>query len=98
MGTDVSPQGEARGRLAWLLASWMTGTAGAGLSRGRAARAERERERGCAKWDEGASAGASGAQKGAGVRGQATWPGISACVRKCARAGPRLVVGKAERS
>jgi hypothetical protein len=33
----------------------------------------------------GASAGAGGAQKGAGVRGQATWPGISACVHT----GPR---------
>jgi hypothetical protein len=48
------------------------------------------------KWDEGASAGAGGAQKGAGVRGRATWPGISACVHKCACAGPRRDAGKAE--
>jgi hypothetical protein len=33
-----------------------------------------------------------GAQKGTGVRGQATWPRISACVR----AGPRRFAGKAE--
>jgi hypothetical protein len=33
------------------------------------------------KWDMGASAGAGGAQKGTGVRGQATWPGISTCAR-----------------
>jgi hypothetical protein len=59
----------------------VTGTAGAGLRRGRTARAEREREQASAKWDGGASASASGAQKGAGVRGRATWPGISACVR-----------------
>jgi hypothetical protein len=37
-----------------------------------------------------------GAQKGAGVRGRAMWPGISACVRECARAGPWRVAGKAE--
>ena len=55
-----------------------------------------ERERDCVKWDEGVSAGAGGAQKGAGVRGRATWPGISARVRECACAGPRRVVGKAE--
>jgi hypothetical protein len=53
------------------------------FARGRAARAERERERVCAKWDGEASAGAGGAQKGAGVRGRATWPGISACVCAC---------------
>jgi hypothetical protein len=40
----------------------------------------------------GESAGAGGAQKGAGVRGQATWSGISACVH----AGPRRLAGKAE--
>jgi hypothetical protein len=34
-----------------------------------------------------------GAQKRAGVRGWATWPGISACVRV---AGPQRVMGKAE--
>jgi hypothetical protein len=44
----------------------MTSTAGVGLRRGRATWAERERERACAKWNGGASAGASGAQKGAG--------------------------------
>jgi hypothetical protein len=66
MRTCVSPWGEARGRLAWRLASWVTGTVGAGLRGGRAAKAERERERDCAKWDGGASAGAGGAQKGAG--------------------------------
>jgi hypothetical protein len=33
-----------------------------------------------------------GAQKGAGVRGQAMWPGILACVR----AGPRRFAGKPE--
>jgi hypothetical protein len=48
----------------------MTGTTGAGLWRGRAAWAEHERERACAKWNGGASAGASGAQKGARVRGK----------------------------
>jgi hypothetical protein len=30
------------------------------------------------------------------VRGRATWPAISACVRECARVGPRRGVGKAE--
>jgi hypothetical protein len=30
------------------------------------------------------------------VRAQAMWPGISACVRECVRAGPRRDVGKAE--
>jgi hypothetical protein len=44
------------------------------------------------KWGRGASAGAGGAQKGAGVRGQATWPRMSTCV--CA--GPRRFVGKVE--
>jgi hypothetical protein len=44
------------------------------------------------KWDRGASASVGGAQKGAGVRGQATWPGISVCVR----AGPRWVAGKTD--
>jgi hypothetical protein len=44
------------------------------------------------KWGRGASAGAGRAQKGAGVRGQATWSRISACVR----AGPWQFVGKAE--
>jgi hypothetical protein len=43
MGTDVSPQGEARGRFAQLLAGWMSSTAGAELWRGRAVRGERER-------------------------------------------------------
>jgi hypothetical protein len=33
--------------------------------------------------------GVGRAQKGARVRGQATWPGISACVR----AGPQWFVG-----
>jgi hypothetical protein len=74
----------------------VTGTAGAGLRRGRAAREKRARERDCTNWDEGASAGAGGAQKGAGVRGRVTWPGISTCVRECARAGSRRVAGKAE--
>jgi hypothetical protein len=41
------------------------GTVGEGLRRGRAARAERERGRTCVKWGREASAGASGAQKGA---------------------------------
>jgi hypothetical protein len=68
------------------------GTAGAGLRRGRVARAERERGRACAMWDGGASAGAGRAQKGARARGQATWMGISACVR----AGPRWIAGKEE--
>jgi hypothetical protein len=40
----------------------------------------------------GASAGASGAQKGARVRGQATWSGISACVHT----GPQRFAGRAE--
>jgi hypothetical protein len=96
MGMGVSPRGEARGHLAWLLASEVTGTAGAGLQRGRAARAERERERGCAKWDGGASASVGDAQKGARVHGLVTWPGISACVRECARVCPWWGAGKAE--
>jgi hypothetical protein len=61
----------------------MIGTAGAGLRQGRAARAERERERACEKWDGGASAGVGGAQKGARVHGRATWTRISACVHAC---------------
>jgi hypothetical protein len=71
-------------------------TRSSGAGRARERERERERERGCAKWDGGASAGAGGAQKGAGVRGRATWPGISACVRECVRAGPRRGAGKAE--
>jgi hypothetical protein len=43
----------------------VTGTTGAGLRRGRAAKVERERERDYAKWGGEASAGAGGAQKGA---------------------------------
>jgi hypothetical protein len=82
--------------LAWLLVSKVTDTAGVGLRRGRAAWVERERERECAKWDEGASAGAGGAKKGAGVRGHATWLGILTCVRECARASPRQDAEKAE--
>jgi hypothetical protein len=74
VGMGISPSGEARGRSPRLLAGWMIGTGGAGLRRGRAARAEHERERACTKWDGGASAGAGGAQKGVGVRGRATWP------------------------
>jgi hypothetical protein len=66
----------------------VAGTAGVGFRRGRAARAERERERDCAKWDE-------VSQKGTGVRGSATWPGISACMRECAHAGPWRGAGKA---
>jgi hypothetical protein len=50
----------------------VTDMVGAGLWRGPTARAKRERERDCAKWDEGASAGAGGAQKGARVHGRAT--------------------------
>jgi hypothetical protein len=69
MGEDVSPRGGARGRLVWPPTSYMTGTAGASLRRGRAAWEERERGRGCAKWDGGASAGVGGAQKGAGDMG-----------------------------
>jgi hypothetical protein len=74
----------------------MTSTAGADLRQGRAARTERERERGCAKWDRGVRAGAGDAQKGARARGRASWPGISAFVRECACAGPRRGMGKAE--
>jgi hypothetical protein len=55
--------------------------------------AERERGRGCAKWDEGASAGVGGAQKGARVRGRATWPEISVCVRECVREKAELTGG-----
>jgi hypothetical protein len=33
MGMDVSPQNEARGGLAWLLAGWTTSTAGVELRR-----------------------------------------------------------------
>jgi hypothetical protein len=74
----------------------MTGTPSAGLRRGRAVWAEHEREQACAKWNGEASVGAGGAQKGAGVRGRATWPGISECVCGCARVGPRRGTGKAE--
>jgi hypothetical protein len=74
----------------------MTGTSSAGLWRGRAVWAEHEREQACAKWNGEASVGAGGAQKGAGVRGRATWPGISECVCGCARVGPRRGTGKAE--
>jgi hypothetical protein len=94
MGMGVSPRGGARGGLAWLPADWTTCTTVAGLRRGRAAWAERERGRGCANWDGGASEGAGGAQKGAGVHGQAMWPGISAYMRECARAGPRRAQGR----
>jgi hypothetical protein len=94
MGTSVSPRGRARGGLARLPAGWTTGTAGAGHRRGRAAWAERERGRGCAKWDGEASAGASGSKKGAGVCGRATWSGIWACVRECVRLGPRRARGR----
>jgi hypothetical protein len=60
----------------------VTDTAGAGLWRGRAARAERARERDCAKWDRGASAGVGGAQKGAGgVGGRCGRGSWRACVR-----------------
>jgi hypothetical protein len=72
----------------------MTGTVGAGLRRGRAVRAERERERGCAESDEGVSAGAGGAQNGARVRGRVTWPGILTNVCECALAGPRQARGR----
>jgi hypothetical protein len=44
----------------------------------------------------GASADAGGPQKGAGVCGQAMWPGISACVCECARADPQRGARKAE--
>jgi hypothetical protein len=87
MGTGVSPRGRARGSLARLPAGWMTGTTGAGHWQGRAAWAERERERGCVNWDERASAGVDGAQKEAGVCGRATWPGISACMRLLVHVG-----------
>jgi hypothetical protein len=73
----------------------MTGTAGAGLLRGRAAWAERERERACAKWNGGASAGAGGAKKGAGCVGGRLGRG-SRRVRECVRVGPRRGVGKEE--
>jgi hypothetical protein len=43
MGTDVSPRGEAQGRLGQLLAGWMADMAGAELRRGRPTRGERER-------------------------------------------------------
>jgi hypothetical protein len=74
----------------------MTGTMSAGLQRGRAAWAERERERACAKWNGGASVGAGSAKKEAGMHGRATWLGISACVRECVRVGTRWGAGKAE--
>jgi hypothetical protein len=91
MGTDVS-LGRSLGTL---------GVASGELDdrhgrRGSLARAERERERGGAKWVEGASAGAGDAQKEAGVCGRASWPGILVCVRECARPGPRRGMGKAE--
>jgi hypothetical protein len=93
METGVSPRGEAWGRLARLLVAWMTSTAGTGLRRRRAARAERESGRACAKWDGGASAGAGGAQKGAGCVGRRRGRGSR---RACVHASPWRVVGKAE--
>jgi hypothetical protein len=84
MGMGVSPWGEAQGRLARCLAGWVTGTAGAGLRRGRATKAERERERDCVKWDREASAGAGGAQKGAGgVGGQRGRGSRRTCASAC---------------
>jgi hypothetical protein len=56
----------------------------------------RARERDCAKWDRGASAGVGGAQKGAGGRGRAMWTGIMASVREGACASPRRGAMKAE--
>jgi hypothetical protein len=94
MGEGVSPWGGARGGLTRLPADWTTGTASAGLRRGPTPWTERERGQGCAKWDGGARAGAGGAHNGARVRGRATWPGISVCVRECARASPRWVRGR----
>jgi hypothetical protein len=60
----------------------VTGTAGAGLQRGRAARAKRrERTRLYTKWDGEASAGAGDAQKGAGA-----WSGdVAGDPGECAR-------------
>jgi hypothetical protein len=53
----------------------------------------RARERvGLREMGQGIKCGCGGAQKGAGVRGQAMWLGISACVH----AGPRRFAGKAE--
>jgi hypothetical protein len=43
MGMNISPRDRARGGLSWLLVDWVIGTAGVGLRRGRAARAECER-------------------------------------------------------
>jgi hypothetical protein len=63
-------------------------------ARGRAARAERTRERAYAKWDGEASAGAGGAQKGVGcVGGRRGRVSRRACVHA---AGPRRVAGKAD--
>jgi hypothetical protein len=83
--------GIGAGRLVRLLAGWMTGTVGASLRRGRAARAECERGRACTKWDGEASAGAGGAQKGA----RGAWAGdvardlgVRACVL-LVHGGPR---------
>jgi hypothetical protein len=95
MGTGVSPWGKARGRLARRLAGWVTDTAGAGLRRGRATKAERARERLC-EMGRGSECGCGRCSKGSWGRGRATWSGIWTSVRECARAGPRRVAGKAE--
>jgi hypothetical protein len=44
----------------------------------------------------GSECGCRRCSKGSWGRGRATWPGIPANVRECARAGPRWVAGKAE--
>jgi hypothetical protein len=67
----------------------MVGNADSGLRRRLAARAERERERGCEKLGEGRVRGTDGAlirELGAWVCVVAVKPGD---VRECARAGPR---------
>ena len=55
----------------------------------------RERARLC-KMGRGSECGCGWCSKRSWGRGRATWPGIPASVRDCARAGPRRVAGKAE--
>jgi hypothetical protein len=66
--------------LARLLAGWMAGTAGAGLRRSRAMRAERGRGWACAKWDRESSAGAAGLKRELGCVGRRCgWGSQRAC-------------------
>jgi hypothetical protein len=84
----VSPWGESQGRLARRLVGWVTSTAGVGLWRGRAAKAEHERESETVRNGTGERVQVRALLKRELGGGRATWPGILGSVRECARAGP----------